>query len=182
MSKHIIGQAVFQLITLFILLFLGPSMIYEKDPVMLNYGYNFITCFSIPTVNHDDPLNRENIYLISGFATVFANKDNSTYIGWNITECNNTFNNKTNVEEAYHHFMKDRHATTHYSIIFNTFVFSQLFNEVCCRILDDSYNTLKRIITNKLFIFIWLCEIILQTIIIEFTSTVFNICKGVILI
>jgi Ca2+ transporting ATPase len=177
MTKHIIGQAIFQLITLLILLFLGPSLIYEKNPAMLEYGYNFAHCFNLPTVNFDAPLDKQNIYLISGFQTLYTNKDNSTFL--NHTECNSTFPGIYNVEDAYHHFLAEEYATTHYSIIFNTFVLSQLFNEICCRILDDSYNTFKRIHTNKMFIFIWIIEVALQVIIVQFGGPFFKICNGV---
>jgi hypothetical protein len=177
MTKHIIGQALFQLLTLILLLFLGPSIIYEKNPRMLEYGYNFAHCFNITTVNYDSPLDMNNIYLISGFQTMYANKDNSTYM--NYTDCNTRFPGIYNLEDAYIHFLAEENATTHYSIIFNTFVLSQLFNEICCRILDDSYNTFKRIHTNKMFITIWVLEMALQVVIIQFGGPFFKICNGV---
>lgn len=70
-------------------------------------------------------------------------------------------------------------ATTHYSIIFNVFVLMQLFNELNCRILDDGFNIFARIGKNKMFLCIWIIELIFQVLVIEFTGPVFNIVDKV---
>ncbi len=68
-------------------------------------------------------------------------------------------------------------STTHFTIIFNTFVFMQLFNEINCRILDDRFNIFYRITTNPWFISIWLIEVIMQVIIVQFGGSVFHVNK-----
>lgn len=51
---------------------------------------------------------------------------------------------------------------THYSIIFNAFVFSQLFNEFNARSIFDEWNVFKGMSKNPLFIAIILVTIGLQ--------------------
>ena len=61
------------------------------------------------------------------------------------------------------------------TIIFNVFVFYSLFNQINCRILDDSLNIFKHIKKSYLFLIIISFEIIVQIIIICFGNTVFHI-------
>ena len=60
------------------------------------------------------------------------------------------------------------------TIIFNVFVFYNLFNQINCRVLDDSLNIFKRIDKSYLFLIIESFEIIIQVIIISFGNTVFH--------
>lgn len=71
------------------------------------------------------------------------------------------------------------YATTHYTLIFNTFVMMQLFNEICCRIIDDNYNIFFRINTNGMFFIVIMIELGLQIIIVQLTGVVFKVNKGV---
>jgi hypothetical protein len=63
------------------------------------------------------------------------------------------------------------------SIIFNIFVFYTLFNQINCRIIDDSYNIFRYLEKNFFFIIIILLEICLQVIIIFFGNSPFHIIK-----
>ena len=76
-------------------------------------------------------------------------------------------------------FIQELYATTHYTLIFNVFVFMQLFNEICCRIIDDNFNIFFRIQTNLSFFLIFSIEVIGQIIIIEFSKMVFKISDAV---
>ena len=76
------------------------------------------------------------------------------------------------------------------SMIFNIFVFYTLFNQINCRVIDDSINILVRITRSFLFPLICICEIGLQVAIIYvgksplhivnegFTGTQWGICIG----
>jgi len=57
--------------------------------------------------------------------------------------------------------------TTHYTLIFNCFVFMQLFNWINCRKLDFEFNVFKGITDNKSFCAIWAACAILQTLFVQ---------------
>ena len=61
------------------------------------------------------------------------------------------------------------------SLIFNIFVLYTLFNQINCRIIDDSFNIFVRINRSLLFILICLCEIGLQVAIIYVGKSPFHI-------
>ena len=61
-----------------------------------------------------------------------------------------------------------------YSMIFNTFVFMQLVNEINCRVLGREYNVFKGILSNYYFLVIMFFTIIAQVLIINFGSDAFS--------
>lgn len=61
----------------------------------------------------------------------------------------------------------DEEPSTRYTILFNIFVFLQLFNEVNCRILNNEWNVFDHFFENFHFIFILLTTIVLQVIFVE---------------
>eukprot|EP00934_Nitzschia_sp_Nitz4_P007245 Nitzschia sp. Nitz4//scaffold135_size62275//37135//40838//NITZ4_006354-RA/size62275-augustus-gene-0.4-mRNA-1//1//CDS//3329535575//7235//frame0 len=65
--------------------------------------------------------------------------------------------------------------STHYTIIFNTFVWMQLFNEVNCRMLKGEFNVFAGIQNNSLFCAILLTTSALQALIVEFGSVAFAV-------
>ncbi|KAF9914661.1 hypothetical protein BX616_007825, partial [Lobosporangium transversale] len=60
------------------------------------------------------------------------------------------------------------------TMIFNTFVFLQVFNELNCRRIDDSLNVFKNLHNNKLFILIQLIVIGGQYVIVQFGGRAFK--------
>jgi Ca2+ transporting ATPase len=100
MTKHIAGQAIFQLTVLFVLTFRGDSLL------------------SIPS------------------------------------------GRKYEVESI--------EPSVHYTVVFNTFVFLQLFNELNARCIHDEGNIFKDITTNRLFVAISLLQVLLQVIFVQF--------------
>lgn len=61
-------------------------------------------------------------------------------------------------------------ATKKNTIIFNTFVFCQLFNELNSRSISDDMNIFQNLDNNQIFMFIILVTVIVQVIIVEFGS------------
>jgi Ca2+-transporting ATPase len=55
----------------------------------------------------------------------------------------------------------------HYSIIFNAFIFCQLFNELNARSIGDDWNVFSGVITNHIFIGVWIITIGCQIMLIE---------------
>ncbi|KDO33671.1 calcium-translocating P-type ATPase [Saprolegnia parasitica CBS 223.65] len=77
----------------------------------------------------------------------------------------------------------------HYTMVFNTFVFLQLFNEVNARRIHDELNVFEGFFSNKLYIGISVLQAALQVIIVQFgglpfkckplSSTQWLICLGI---
>ncbi|KAI9251226.1 PMCA-type calcium-translocating P-type ATPase [Sporodiniella umbellata] len=61
------------------------------------------------------------------------------------------------------------------TIVFNTFVFCQIFNEINCRRIDNKLNVFKNIFANKFFIGIFFICVIGQCIIVQFGGTAFQV-------
>ncbi|KAJ1924514.1 plasma membrane calcium, partial [Tieghemiomyces parasiticus] len=62
----------------------------------------------------------------------------------------------------------------HRALVFNAFVFMQLFNEINARVLDDQLNVFHRIHKNYYFGVIFLLTLVLQVIIVEFGGVAFK--------
>ncbi|KAI7870379.1 PMCA-type calcium-translocating P-type ATPase [Spinellus fusiger] len=63
------------------------------------------------------------------------------------------------------------------TVVFNTFVFCQIFNEINCRSIDSSFNIFHNIWANKFFLFIFTLCIVCQVIIVNFGSAAFQVTR-----
>ncbi len=70
-------------------------------------------------------------------------------------------------------------ASRHFTMVFNTFVWMQLFNEINCRKINDEINTFAGMCKNKLFIIVWFITAIVQVILVNFGDRVFSVAKKV---
>jgi len=64
--------------------------------------------------------------------------------------------------------------SVHMTIIFNVFVLYSLFNQINSRIIDDSFNILKKIYENYLFISVMIIEFICQYCIVQYGGVIFK--------
>ena len=69
-------------------------------------------------------------------------------------------------------------GTVHMTLIFNVFVIYTLFNQINCRIIDDSFNIFKRMERSLLFPLITLCEMGLQVLIVIFGRSIFHVSNN----
>ncbi|RLN95016.1 hypothetical protein BBJ28_00021312 [Nothophytophthora sp. Chile5] len=65
-------------------------------------------------------------------------------------------------------------ATTHMTIVFNTFVWAQLFNELNCRKIHDEINIFSGITKNRVFLYVCVLQVAMQVVIVQFTGDWFN--------
>jgi len=79
-----------------------------------------------------------------------------------------------NVEEGHKVEERDENSE-HYTIIFNTFVWMQLFNEMNARKLKGEVNVFKGILDNPLFYCILITTAVLQVIIVQYGSYAFHV-------
>lgn len=56
----------------------------------------------------------------------------------------------------------DSPPSQHYTIIFNTFAFMLLFNEINCRRTDGDRNVFRLLSRNKMFCILWMIAAVLQ--------------------
>ncbi|KAF9148465.1 hypothetical protein BG015_009796 [Linnemannia schmuckeri] len=77
---------------------------------------------------------------------------------------------KSDIESAYLKF-KGQEVST---MVFNTFVFLQIFNEVNCRRLDNRLNIFAGVLKNTYFMAIFVIMVVFQVIIVEFGGEAFK--------
>ena len=166
MWKHILIQSLAQIILLIILYLLAPEFIEENNLVrraennLINYCYS-----SYPGKNTKNIIyGTEAKWESAGGKLIGSRKD---YCG--------KYSTKQNLQVAFNEYVSSNDSTTHMTIIFNIFVFYTLFNEVNCRVINDSFNIFVRISKSYLFPIICLAEMILQVIIIFVGKSAFHI-------
>ena len=165
MWKHIIIQSLCQIILLVILYFLAPEFVKEDNLVRLaeNKVLNF--CYSeFPGKDVNHIVYGTDVKWSRDGRLVHAHK---FYCG--------KYTNRQNLKDAYTEYVNANCATVHMSMIFNIFVFYTLFNQINCRVIDDSFNILVRITKSFLFPLICICEIGLQVAIIYVGKSPFHI-------
>ncbi|KAF9131216.1 hypothetical protein BGX30_013197 [Mortierella sp. GBA39] len=77
---------------------------------------------------------------------------------------------KIDIKNAYLGFREQEVST----MVFNTFVFLQIFNEVNCRRLDNRLNIFSGILKNTYFMVIFVIMVVFQVIIVEFGGAAFK--------
>ena len=167
MYKHIILQSLILFALMVILYICAPKFIPEENYVRISENLIIKYCYGkIPGAGMDERS------IISGSKRDWPadinlrehiNKD---YCG--------SYSSRQTLNVAFKEYLNINCSTTHMTIIFNVFVFYNLFNQINCRVLDDSLNIFKRIDKSYLFLIIESFEIIIQVIIISFGNTVFH--------
>ncbi|KAL8009497.1 putative P-type ATPase, HAD-like superfamily [Plasmopara halstedii] len=66
--------------------------------------------------------------------------------------------------------------TVHMTLVFNVFVWAQLFNELNCRKIHDELNIFAGITKNRVFLYVCLLQIVLQYVMVQHTGDWFK-CK-----
>ena len=169
MWKHIIIQSCIQIAILLILYLVAPKFIREKDLIRLAENYLIYYCYGTLPGN-TDPKN-----IIYGTESSW---DNNIRILKTIDneECGG-FSNRINLNLAYQEYYNSNGASTHMTILFNVFVYYTLFNQINCRVIDDSFNIFVRMNKSLLFPLICFVEMALQAIIIEFGNEALHVVE-----
>ena len=168
MFKHIILQSIILFALMVFLYICAPKFIPEENLVKIAENRILKYCYGkIPGAGTNERL------IISGAKMYWPS---NVYLKGNINNnyCGN-YASRQNLNVAFKEYININCSTAHMTIIFNVFVFYSLFNQINCRILDDSLNIFKHIKKSYLFLIIISFEIIVQIIIICFGNTVFHI-------
>jgi len=126
MTKHILGQSVYQLIILIILVWTGETWITFTDIKELNPPY------STPS-NYTNP----------------------------------------NGHGRFGPEAKKYPPSQHMTMVFNTFVWAQLFNEINARKIHDEINVFAGILSNPVYIYVCIFQFIMQVVIVQWTGSFF---------
>ena len=165
MWKHIIIQSLCQIILLIMLYLFAPKFIKEQNLVRVAENKLIKFCYTeFPGKDENHIIYGTEIKWSSNGRLKASNKE---YCG--------KYKTKQLLSEAYKLYVDSNCATTHLSLIFNIFVFYTLFNQLNCRVIDDSFNIFVRISKSYLFILICLLEMALQVVIIFIGKSPFHV-------
>ena len=181
MWKHIGFQSFFEICILLFLYLYAPEFVPERDGRIKDSAEIILRCFG--ELPGGDTKYNGNI--------IYGNKnkwDGDTYLlpeFHDNEELGNEFHcdyilpkfedwKDTSLSEAHQHYMNHYGGTTHMTLIFDIFVFYTLFNQINCRIIDDSFNTFKRISKGFMFCCVTSVELIIQVLLSQFGYKVFH--------
>ena len=169
MWKHIILQAIVQIVILLVLYLCAPKFIKENnlrrvaENIIIQYCYG-----KLPGGTKVD-------HIIYGTESQWSEDDKLR------SEIDKTFcgeyETRQSLGVAYKEYSDNNGSTAHLTIIFNVFVFYTLFNQINCRVIDESFNIFKRIQRSLLFPLIVLLEVVLQILMVFFGTSVFHCCN-----
>ena len=184
MWKHILTQSIFELALLVFIYIYGPDFIIEDKKDILNSHLELYNCFGIlpgdvyPEQNYN--------YILDGRENKWSK---TSYINLNRIE-NDDFGCKKflsaessswgnfSLYDSFDYYNFEYGSTKHMTLIFNIFVLYTLFNQINCRILDDSVNICSRINKGIMFIIVTSCELVIQILIVQFGFGIFHCVKG----
>ena len=170
MWKHIVIQSLIQIVILLILYLIAPNFVKEQDlerlaeNTIINYCYG-----EMPGKGDKDNIifGTESSWSSEAKLLSTINKD---YCG--------KYKSRQSLNVAFKEYSNSNGGTVHMSLIFNVFVIYTLFNQVNCRIIDDSLNIFKRVGRSFLFIIITLVELALQVIIVCVGKSIFHVANN----
>ncbi len=191
MWKHIILQSIFEILLLLIIYLYAPKFIKENKEEIVDSANILYRCFeSLP--GGQDPTNSYILYGSEGKwdgkvklrAHYFANNTiNVAQI--RADKCDQFISSDdtdtwvdVTLAEAFGNYQGKYGGTTHMTLIFDIFVIYTLFNQINCRIIDDSINTFKRITKGCMFIGVTGIELLIQIIISQIGYVVFHCVSG----
>jgi Ca2+ transporting ATPase len=179
MWKHIILQALAEIVLLLLLYIYAPKFIPETKKEINEATDLLLKCFG--EIPGGEKNNTGNI--IDGRKDKWNDKAifNSNITSSKLCEVflSNEWEEKTNsLSDAFNFYQIKYGGTTHMTFIFDTFVIYTLFNQINCRIIDDSLNTFARIGNAILFIIVTSFELIIQIFISQFGFCFFHCVRG----
>lgn len=170
MWKHIVLQSLIQIVILLILYLIAPKFVKEQDLERLAENTIINYCYG------EMPGKGDVSHIIYGTE---SNWGNDAKLLTTITKdyCGK-YKSRQNLNVAYKEYSNANGGTVHMSLIFNVFVIYTLFNQVNCRMIDDSLNIFKRVGRSFLFIIITLVELGLQVLIVCLGKSIFHVANN----
>ena len=184
MWKHIILQAFCEICLLLFLYVRAPYFIPEDKPYILKSHEELYTCFDALPGNMDYEKYKNNI--IFGSENSWSksaylnlrNYQNIKYICEKFVPINQNETSGATLFEIFDKYNEIYGSTTHMTFIFNVFVYYTLFNQINCRVIDDSCNIFSRIDKGFMFILVTFGEMFIQFLIVQYGGGVFHCVEG----
>ena len=184
MWKHILLQAFFEIMLLLFLYVRAPYFIPEDKPHILKSHEELYTCFDTLPGNMDYEIYKNNIIFGSENSwskSVYLNLRNYQNIKFTCEKYIPLSINETvgaSLFEIFDKYNEIYGSTTHMTFIFNVFVYYTLFNQINCRVIDDSCNIFARIDKAFMFILVTFGEMFIQFLIVQYGGSVFHCVEG----
>ena len=169
MWKHIIIQSLIQIVILLILYLIAPEFIEEGD--LVRKAENTIIKYCYGKLPGDGEID----HIIYGTESKWS-ADTKLLSNINKVYCGG-YASRQSLSVAYKEYSNDNDGSVHMTLIFNVFVIYTLFNQINCRMIDDSFNIFKRMQKSILFPLITICELGLQVIIVIFGKNIFHVAN-----
>ena len=170
MWKHIVIQSLIQIVILLILYLIAPDFVKEQDLERLAENTIIKYCYG------EMPGNGDVTHIIYGTESKWStdkkllNTITKDYCG--------KYRSRQSLNVAFKEYSNANGGSVHMTLIFNVFVIYTLFNQVNCRMIDDSLNIFKRVGRSFLFIIITLVELALQVLIVCVGKSVFHVANN----
>ena len=165
MWKHITLQSFIQIILLIIFYLIAPEFIKEDNLIRVAENRIIEFCYSKYPGKDTD-------HIIYGTEVKWTT---SGKLRNQVKQYCGSYATRPTLADAYLEYHNSNSATTHMCFIFNIFVFYTLFNQINCRVIDDSFNIFVRISRSLLFPIICFLEMGLQVAIIFVGKSPFHI-------
>lgn len=146
MVKHILGQSIFQAVVLMVFVFAGQRFIPESVEGPRNMDPRLGITFEMMKEHPNDKIREwDGVNVIMGLVKDFSG-------------------------EEYYKPFETKTPSRHLSVVFNLFVFFQIFNMLAARKINDEFNFLSGIHTNAMFLTVWGIIVVGQVLIVQFGS------------
>jgi Ca2+ transporting ATPase len=169
MWKHISLQSLVQIIILLILYLIAPTFVEEQDLERLAENKIINYCYG------KMPGNSKVGNIIFGTESAWDETKLRTDVK---KEYCGDYASRQSLSVAYKEYSNANAGSVHMTMIFNVFVIYTLFNQLNCRMIDDSFNIFKRITRSLLFPIITLVELALQVLIVCFGKQIFHVANN----
>ena len=170
MWKHIIIQSLIQIVVLLILYLIAPEFIKEGD--LVRKAENTIIKYCYDKLPGDGKVD----HIIYGTESKWSAEQKLSSKVADKLYCGG-YASRQSLSVAYKEYSNDNDGSVHMTLIFNVFVIYTLFNQINCRMIDDSFNIFKRMHRSLLFPLITICELGLQVIIVIFGKNIFHVAN-----
>jgi Ca2+ transporting ATPase len=170
MWKHIVVQSLIQIVILLILYLIAPNFVKEQDLERLAENTIINYCYGQMPGNGD----KDNII----FGTESSWSSEAKLLSTIDKDYCGKYKSRQSLNVAFKEYSNSNGGTVHMSLIFNVFVIYTLFNQVNCRMIDDSFNIFKRVGRSILFIIITFVELGLQVVIVCVGKSIFHVANN----
>ena len=184
MWKMVIMQSMVQFSLVLFLYLYAPTFVQEDDPERIKLITQFENCFGdFPGESAVFRNHKMFYYIMDGKKALWnplkrirRNLDPKFCMFFDHTQFKE--DQITNLFEGFKWYMANYGNTPHMTMIFNTFVFYSLFNQISCRVIDNKLNIFHRILGNWLFVAVTSIEMFIQFLIVQYGGLIFKCAVG----